>query len=570
MMDWRLAILAKVLLLLVLPIGALATYTRRQTGLFYNDGATKGLTLFAPFRGIGTYLIRNDGKVVKSWEEPDGLTPGASVYLTKEGTLLRAIRSEGTQGDGGRIREYDAKGNCIWELRFDAQSDPPAPGQQHHDFEVLPNGNILFTAREGPDDTILEVKRRNVNRPAGELNKDCCVAGGGSFDNTCQCVVDGASDSFEPVWFWSSADHRGKNDPRKIDSDKIPVVNFNHIDYLPRRGHILLSCNACNEIFIIDHKTSTDEAALRKGDLLWRWGSPQNYGAPGDAVLGFTHGVHWIYNYDSYGWSGFSKKDVGDIILFNNRDPELCGDKCISGSGTEGLSSLVKLSPPWNGRNYGDPSPGEAFGPKEEDLRIKQFKHRGWTYDIDSDFQGSAQFLPNRRIMMCIGAVNNNDSTNRAQGDIYELLPYYHCYDHHHHRPNRRMTSSGRCYQRYYRHTAISKWRYVNPFVPPVDFTNEDGVRPNNGPKPPDVKLRPYEKVEVCDERGVGGFDCNCLFRAIKYSPKFKGLAVIHCKPRGGCSQHADCCSGVCKRRKIKEDGRIKMKRWCKKIQKYH
>jgi len=472
-----------------------ALWTEQQTGFFYDDGATKGFVLLAPFRGIGTYLIDVDGKVVRSWIEPDGLTPGASVYLTKEGTLLKAVRTEGSGGDGGRIREYSSDGSCIWEFRYDNESSPAAPGQQHHDFEVLPNGNLLVTARTGNEDTILEIKRN------GKLNKNwnqrAEYPGTGSletdFDNTCKRVLDGASKNFKAKWKWSSAEHRGTG-ARKIDTTKLPTVNFNHIDYLPGRDHILVSCNVCNEIFIIDHKPNTIQSSREAGDLLWRWGTPSNYGASGNPLLGFTHGAHWIYNDDSYGWSGFNENEVGDIILFNNRDPELC-DPMQGCTGRAGFSSVVQLSPPWNNKekDYGSPQKGFAFGPASPKRRIVNFSHDQTPYDIDSDFQGSAQLLPGNRIMMTIGAVNNNDSTDRAQGDIYELKP-----------------GSGSSW--------ISVWRYVNPFIPPEEYWPQ-----NNGPKPLDVELGKLQNVELCDANNFG-FKCNSVFRGIKYAYNFDGI----------------------------------------------
>lgn len=233
---------------------------------------------------------------------------------------------------------------------------------------------------------------------------------------------------------------------------------------------------------------------------MWRWGMPSNYGAAGEPLLGFTHGVHWIYNKDTYGWRGFKKSNIGDIIVFNNRDPQL-------GTGRSGFSSVVQLTPPWNRKtqDYGFPKDGEAFEPVGFKRRITQFTREGdhyeiGSFDIDSDFQGNAQLLPHRsygkedRIMMAIGAANNNNSTNGAQGDMYEL--------------DSDATGAN----------AVSVWRYVNPFVPPEEFWDQ-----NNGPKPVDIKLDPFEEVDFCDARNFG-FKCNSIFRALKYAPDFEGI----------------------------------------------
>ena len=89
-----------------------------------------------------------------------------------------------------------------------------------------------------------------------------------------------------------------------------------------RRVQILVSSNFLSEIFIIvsipdlatstqllcvcrpetdtasgwqkDHSISTEEAKTSRGDLLWRWGNPANYGQDAPQVLFGQHNAHWI------------------------------------------------------------------------------------------------------------------------------------------------------------------------------------------------------------------------------------------------------------------------------------
>jgi len=66
--------------------------------------------------------------------------------------------------------------------------------------------------------------------------------------------------------------------PGKFDGNLISnFSHFNSISYMEDRDHILLSNWINDEIYIIDHNTTTAQAAGVEGDFLWRWGNPANY-----------------------------------------------------------------------------------------------------------------------------------------------------------------------------------------------------------------------------------------------------------------------------------------------------
>ena len=105
------------------------------------------------------------------------------------------------------------------------------------------------------------------------------------------------------------------NRPPRIDPD---FTHFNGVAYNPDLDQIAVSVWAFSEFWIIDHGTTTAQAAGhtggrrgRGGDLLYRWGNPRAYraGTKADRKLFRQHNAHWIPR----GLPG-----AGHLLLFNN------------------------------------------------------------------------------------------------------------------------------------------------------------------------------------------------------------------------------------------------------------
>jgi len=133
-----------------------------------------------------------------------------------------------------------------------------------------------------------------------------------------------------------------------------------------------------SEIFVIDHSTTTEEAAGHSGgsygkggDFLYRWGNPQNYnrGHESDQILHDQHSINWI-PHDSPGENNF--------ILFNNYQ---------SGSGPWGESAVLEFVPPVDTDGNYTIEEGESYGPD----------NYNWSYDEDifTAMQGGAFRLAN-------------------------------------------------------------------------------------------------------------------------------------------------------------------------------
>jgi hypothetical protein len=145
--------------------------------------------------------------------------------------------------------------------------------------------------------------------------------------------------------------------------------HLNAIDYDPVRDQIIFTSRTLNEVFVIDHSTTTAEAAGhtggnagRGGDILYRWGNPANYrrGTTTNRFLHVVHGATWI----DAGLPG-----AGNIMVFNN------GDR--TGTAND-YSTVMEIVPPRDAAGNYTISAGSAFGPAAP----------AWSYGAPGQFYG--------------------------------------------------------------------------------------------------------------------------------------------------------------------------------------
>jgi len=270
--------------------------TDQTVGLFVYDEELSydGYTLFAPKHNTNTYLIDNYGRVVHSWTAST-YEPGQSVYLKENGNLVRSCFTHAGSmggGEGGRIEEYDWDGNLVWELDW-ATDDYVS----HHDIELLPNGNILMLVVEkktyaevlaaGFDPNLLSgnVQSDGYLLPDSVIEIEPTGSSGGNvvwewhvWDHLIQ-DLDPARDNYGVV-----ADHPELIDPNGSVGGGRQISQFwnhmNSIDYNADLDQVMLSVRGSSELWVIDHSTTTAEAASHSGgnsgmggDLMYRWGS---------------------------------------------------------------------------------------------------------------------------------------------------------------------------------------------------------------------------------------------------------------------------------------------------------
>ncbi len=352
-----------------------------------------GHRVYSPNGQTNTFLVDNQGATVHTW--PSSNAPGNTVYVEEDGVMLRTIRTgvSGPGGVGGGVERLALDGTVLWRFDYDTGGNI-----HHHDVESLPNGNVLMVA--------WEVKTQAQAIAAG---RNPALVTGASFmpDHIIEVAQTGPTTG-DIVWEWHVWDHliqdfdNGQANfgdpaahPELIDINFPPNngSDFNHVnsvDFDTENNWIVISANFQDEFWIVDHSTTTSEAAGhtggdhgKGGDLLYRWGNPQAYraGTGADKKLFRQHGVKFI---------GPGLDGEGNIILYNNQ---------ISPS-----SRVEEIELPLDGSGNFIFGPGGVFGPAGP----------VWTYQdpaMNSAIMSSAERLPNGNTLIC----------SSLQGRIFEI-----------------------------------------------------------------------------------------------------------------------------------------------------
>ena len=368
-------------------ITGLSIFGQNTVGLIQGSpNASPGYTLFTPNKSHSTFLIDNNGLLIKQWDS--NYNPTLTAYLLEDGSLLRAtaLPSEGSSRKGG-FQKYSWDGVLLWEF---------AQATQHHDIEPLPNGNVLLV----------------VN--AAKTPNDALAAG---FDSS-RIPTNGVrslsifevervgSDSGRVVWKWHAWDHLiqdldGTKANFGVVQDHPELIDANHggtgseawlhtnsVDYNAGFDQLLVSNRSTNEIWVIDHSTSVEEAASHSGgnqgkggDLLYRWGNPENYraGTSVDQQLFAQHDARWIP--DSY-------PGGGNITVFSNGLGRIEND----------LTSIEEISPPVDLNGNYQLLPDSAYMPA---FPVWSYFSDTTVYKFQSPRYGGAERLSNGNTLIC-------------------------------------------------------------------------------------------------------------------------------------------------------------------------
>jgi hypothetical protein len=381
----------KLFLPLVFSVLSYAGFSQTVGWFYSNPGNTDGYVLFAPGNSDTTFLIDKCGKRIHEWGSK--YNPGLAVYLLDDGTLLRCGNTENSQfnggGHGGIVEILDWEGTVLWSYLISDNLQC-----QHHDAIRLPNGNIVAL--------VWEYHTKAEAEAAGRVN-----VGSKMWSEKVIEIEPIGTDSGVIVWEWRAWDHLVqdadstklnygvvKDHPElldinigNLDNFNVDWLHFNSLNYNEERDQLMISCHNLSEIYILDHSTTTAEAASHTGgisgqggDLLYRWGNPKNYdrGTTTDRKLFQQHNAYWIPQ-------GYPA--AGSVMFFNNG---------VDRPGSDYTTVETFSIPDMIGNNY----PLEADSAYDPD-------NSDWIYSANpptsmfSFVQGGAQRLLNGNTLIC-------------------------------------------------------------------------------------------------------------------------------------------------------------------------
>jgi len=344
--------------------------------------AYAGYTLFSPNNSTHSYLVDMANQEAKHWTH--NRSGGYSCYLLENGNLIRtAMYGTSLNGGGaqGAVQVVAPNGTLVWEYLYSTSLH-----RSHHDIEPMPNGNVILIAWEKK--TAAQAVQAGLDTST-EIWPDHLIE-----------VQPVGSNGGNIVWEWHAwdhliQDHDATKDNYGVVGDHPELLDINlgnvgglgggdwmhtnGVSYDPMKDQVVISSHNLNEFWVIDHSTTTAEAAGHTGgnagmggDILYRWGNPSNYDRPGTQYFRVVHSSVWIPE----GYPG-----QGNIMAFNNRE-------------NMGTSIVCEIAPPYQGQYNYYLASGQAYGPSSP----------AWTWTASgfySNHLGSCQRLANGNTLAC-------------------------------------------------------------------------------------------------------------------------------------------------------------------------
>ena len=419
------------------------------------SGATPGLTLLMPLNSTSIHLVDEAGEIEHTWETD--FAPGGWAYLMEDGTLYRSGRADDDQsfrggGIGGMIERIAPDGEVLWRYRM-ADEDRC----QHHDIEVLENGNVLMIAWE----------RKSAEEAIAKGRDPRGVGSQGLWSGAIYEVKPVGKDGGEIVWSWHAWDHlvqdldpdkpdhaaladrpgridvnvafvppseisdeereaqerrkkqmaalgygggddeededeeeKDDDKPRAKDWDRSgDWMHTNAIDHHPVLDLIVLSSPELGELLVIDHSTTAEESRGSTGGRRGRGGDVLwRWGNPANHGAGTEADKRLFYQHDPRWIEVDAEGGAPRLTVFNN------GGSRQDGSS---YSEVLELELAMDGEGGFAREESGAFGPAEP----------SWAYSdgetFFSAFISGAARLASGNTLVCSGVI----------GRIFEVTP---------------------------------------------------------------------------------------------------------------------------------------------------
>jgi len=358
-----------------------------------NNGFAQGKTYDGytfVFSGKNAYLYDMDKKTIKTWTVPNNIEGCADLLRDSSIIVPSKASSSGFSSlalANGRFQIINWNGEITWDYTYASSSYTP-----HHDIEPVYRTNdpkeqptFLIPCYTAWGDKIVEL------RPTGKTTA-------------------------EVIWEWSASDHlceSGCSDKSDLlDKSKGGVGSFNktsdamhvnNLSYNKTLDQIIISCKGYNELLIIDHSTTTAEAKTssggksgKGGSILYRWGSPSNYGMSDSKILSGQHHCCWVN--ETMPGTNQAIPGSGNFMIVDN-----------------GNKRVLEILNPFKTGTYSRTA-GKAFEPATFQWSFKPTSLAG--------NEGSIQKLPNGNYLVCTGGAPMGGFGGAATGSIvYEIAP---------------------------------------------------------------------------------------------------------------------------------------------------
>ena len=258
-------------------------------------------------------VISKEGEILEEYTFQSRL--GNDVIQLPNKEFLGIFKPENREefsfgGGGGILRRVTADQQTLWEYTIASATE-----LAHHDVIRLPNGNVMTLVWE-------EIPTAQAQALGAQTQGPIYL----------EKLVEIDPSTNQTVWQWRSIDHLIQDvdesastfgpireNPRKINLNYNAEIengdwmHANGIVYDQTRDLVFMTVNFYDEVWVIDHSTTTEQAKSAEGgnynvggDLVYRFGNPDAYGSESPAIFDRVHHPH------------FSNESHTQMLFFSN------------------------------------------------------------------------------------------------------------------------------------------------------------------------------------------------------------------------------------------------------------